>query len=493
MLNATYTVFVLDNIMKSLARSQNSSFLYQQVVSMVLEMRDTSALRAGDKLPSLRAFSKSLSVSLPTVRQGYLELERLGVIESRPKSGYFLKADLSALSGLQKPNMVVRPRTVKKQVLIEEVFDAIHRQGTIPLGLANPSSAYPSDKTLARIMRRAIATPGDRALTYAPMEGLPALRRQIATRYLELGMQVNPDEVLITNGGQESIAIAVQSVAKPGDVIAVESPTYFGVLELIESFGMKALEIPLCPVGGVAFSDVKNIVAGHSVKAVVLSSSVSNPLGSMQNDKDRAEIVDLLEAQDIPLIEDDVYGELYFGKQRGGMARMHAEKKGVLSCSSFSKTAAPGYRIGWLLPGKHLDQAKKIKRALSCSSPLLNQWVLSDFVASGDYDRNIRMLKTVLKTNKQRALALVQECFPSGTRVNDPQGGGVLWVELPGGCSGYELFKRGLEHDISIAPGDLFSPSQKYKNFVRISFGVPWSDRIEIGFRTLGRLASDSH
>ena len=163
-----------------------------------------------------------------------------------------------------------------------------------------------------------------------------------------------------------------------------------------------------------------------------------------------------------------------------------------MSCSSFSKTAAPGYRIGWLLPGKHLDQAKKIKRALSCSSPLLNQWVLSDFVASGDYDRNIRMLRTVLKTNKQRALSLVQECFPSGTRVNDPQGGGVLWVELPGGCSGYELFKRGLEHDISIAPGDLFSPSQKYKNFVRISFGVPWSDRIENGFRTLGRLAIDS-
>ena len=155
--------------MKSLARSQNSSFLYQQVVSMVLEMRDTSALRVGDKLPSLRAFSKSLSVSLPTVRQGYLELERLGVIESRPKSGYFLKADFSALSGLQKPNMVVRPRTVKKQVLIEEVFDAIHHQGTMPLGLANPSSAYPSDKTLARIKRRAIATPGDRALTYAPM------------------------------------------------------------------------------------------------------------------------------------------------------------------------------------------------------------------------------------------------------------------------------------------------------------------------------------
>ena len=466
----------------------SGEFLYQQVVSMILRMSDKSTIRPGDKLPSLRSLSRSLKVSVPTVRQGYIELERLGVIESRPKSGYFLKAKLQHSDNMRKPELVTRPREVKKQILIEEVFDVIHQPGSIGLGLANPSSAYPSDKLLARIMRRVLANSGERALTYAPMEGFAALRRQLAARYLDRGIRVDPQDVLITNGGQESIAIALQCVAATGDVIAVESPTYFGVLELIESLGMKALEIPLCPAHGIAAADVRHAIEKHPVKALIMSSSVSNPLGSWQDPNELQQIAAILENSQIPVIEDDVYGELYFGERCGGLARTHTQREGVLTCSSFSKTAAPGYRIGWLLAGRFHDQAKNVTRALSCSSSLQNQWTLSEFIASGDYDRNLRRLRSVLKTNKQRAISLVQESFPRGTKISDPSGGGVLWVELPSGIDGYQLFKTAMQHEISIAPGDLFSPSAKYKNFVRISFGIPWSDRVEAGYRTLGTL-----
>ncbi|WP_353414358.1 PLP-dependent aminotransferase family protein [Arenicella sp. 4NH20-0111] len=477
--------------MSTAIQRDKSSFLYQQVVEMVMEMRSSGTLRAGDRLPSLRSFSQGLKVSIPTVRQAYVELERQGMVEARPKSGYFLKAQNIDVQGPKKATPPRRPRVVNKQSLIEEVFTAIHAPGSVALGLANPTAAHSSDKALARVMRRVLANAGNKAIAYGPMEGFPPLRRQLALSHIDQGLQIDPSEVLITNGAQEAIAIALKCVAKAGDIIAVESPTYFGVLELIESLGMMALEIPLCPDHGVGLADLEAALKKHPVKACVFSSSISNPLGSYMNDERREALVHLLESKDIPLIEDDVYGELHFQKTRSVLAQRFSTKGLVLTCSSFSKTAAPGYRIGWLLAGRFHDQAKRVKRALSCSSSLLNQWTLSEFMASGEYERNIRVLRQVLERYKQRAIALVTEYFPTETRMSNPQGGGVLWVELPSKNHGNDLFHRALDHNISIAPGTLFSPSDKFKHCIRVSYGVQWSDKIEESYRILGELVKE--
>lgn len=469
---------------------ENNEFLYHQVVSMVLEMQRSGSLRAGDKLPSLRGLSKKLEVSVPTVRQAYIELERQGVVSAKPKSGYFLKAKNLDVAAPKKASPPRKPKLVERQSLIEEVFDAIHAPGFVPLGVANPSAAYSSDKALARAMRRVLSRAGMKAVEYGPMDGFFPLKRQLALRYIDFGMQVDPDELLITNGGQEAIAIALQCVAKAGDVVAVESPTYFGVLELIESLGMMALEIPLCPEKGLSVSDLQSAFDKHAVSACVFSSSISNPLGSSMSDQSREALVRLLEARGIPLIEDDVYGDLYFGEQRGRPANAFSRKGLVLTCCSFSKTAAPGYRIGWLLAGKYQAKANRMKRAFSCSSPLLNQWTLSEFMASGEYDRNLRMLRGVLKGNKHKAIASISKWFPDGTRISDPKGGGVLWVELPKSNDGTELFHKALEHNISITPGALFSPSDKFTHCIRLSYGVDWSDEIEEGIKTLGSLVA---
>lgn len=464
------------------------TFLYQQVIIMVREMQEASALRPGDKLPSLRSFSQKLKVSIPTVRQAYTELERQGVIEARPKSGYFLKASVSDTLQPKRVKLAHRPLPVRRQNLIEAVFEAIHTPGVVPLGVANPAAAHSSDKALARIMRQVLAKAGAKAVAYGPMDGFVPLKRQLAMRYLDQGLQVNPDEVLITNGAQEAIAIALQCVAKAGDVIAVESPAYFGVLELIESLGMMALEIPLCPDDGIWLDDLEQALKTHKVSACVFSSSVSNPLGSFMPDNKRERLVRLLESKNIPFIEDDVYGDLHFTEQRGTPAQLYSRKGMVLTCASFSKTAAPGYRIGWLMAGKYTAKAKRLKRALSCSSSLLSQWALSEFVASGEYERNVRVLRQVLKCHKERMIAHVNKAFPEGTRVTDPQGGGVLWVELPLGNDSEALFHKALEHNISIAPGALFSPSNKFKRCIRISYGVAWNEALENAIATLGRL-----
>ncbi len=466
----------------------DSEFLYQQVINIVREMRDSGALRAGEKLPSLRSLSQKLKVSIPTVRQAYAELEQQGIIEARPKSGYFMSIQMVDARQPKRVKLAQKPLQVKRQTLIEEVFAAIHKPGIVPLGVANPAAAHSSDKALARIMRQVLSRAGAKVIAYGPMDGFMPLKRQLAMRYLDQGLQVNPDEVLITNGAQEAIAIALKCVASAGDVIAVESPTYFGVLELIESLGMMALEIPLCPDDGIWLEDLERALDEHDIKACVFSSSVSNPMGSFMSDSKRKIVVEMLEDHDIPFIEDDVYGDLHFTEQRGTPASLYSRKGLVLSCSSFSKTAAPGYRIGWLVAGKFSAQAKRYKRALSCSSPLLNQWTLSEFVASGEYDRNMRVLRKVLERQKCRMVALVQESFPEGTRLSDPKGAGVLWIELPAGNDSVSFFQKALEHNISIAPGALFSPSQKFRRCIRISYGIPWTVELEKAIKVLGSL-----
>ena len=471
----------------SIQRS-DPEFLYQQVINMVREMQSSGSVRVGEKLPSLRNFSQKLKVSIPTVRQAYAELELQGVIEARPKSGYFMSAQVSDARQPKRVKLSQKPLQVKRQTLIEEVFEAIHRPGVVPLGVANPAAARSSDKALARIMRQVLSRAGAKAVAYGPMDGFMPLKRQLAMRYLDQGLQVNPDEVLITNGAQEAIAIALKCVAKSGDVIAVESPTYFGVLELIESLGMMALEIPLCPDDGIWLEDLQQALDQHDIKACVFSSSVSNPMGSFMNDEKRKTLVEMLENRDVPFIEDDVYGDLHFTEQRGTPASLYSRKGLVLSCASFSKTAAPGYRVGWLLAGKFSAQAKRFKRALTCSSPLLNQWALSEFIASGEYDRNTRALRQVLEHQKCRMVSLVQDAFPKGTRVSDPKGAGVLWLELPVGNDSEAFFHAALENNISLAPGVLFSPSNKFRRCIRISYGIPWTVEVENAIRVLGSL-----
>ncbi|MGI9291989.1 MAG: PLP-dependent aminotransferase family protein [Gammaproteobacteria bacterium] len=462
-------------------------FLYLQVVDLITAQVDNGTLRPGDRLPSLRRLSRKLEVSIPTIRQAYLELERQGRIEARPKSGYFVHAKrLNPLVSIKSRNC--EPMEVRCQNLIDRVYESIHRPGVLPLGIANPSMAAPATKTLNRAMKRIMARAETRSISYAPAYGEPGLCRQIAYRYLNQGGSVDPNEILITNGGQEALTLALKSVAQPGDVIAVESPAYYGMLELIESLDMLALEIETCPLDGVGLNSLQRALENHRISACLFSSAINNPLGYMSSDEHRQKLVHLIEKYNVPLIEDDVYGELFFNGPRPKPAQFFSRKGLVLTVGSFSKTVAPGYRIGWLLPGQFGEQSKKLKRALSCSSGLLQQLTLAEFMASHDYDRHLNRLRPILKQNAERLAACVERHFPSSTGISLPRGGSVLWLEMDSGINSEVLFDAAMEHGISIVPGDIFSADSRYSNFIRLSFGHPWSDEIEDGVATLGHL-----
>jgi DNA-binding transcriptional MocR family regulator len=468
---------------------QASEFLYRQVIDLITENMDLGTLRPGDRLPSLRRMSQQIGVSIPTVRQAYVELERQRKVESRPQSGFYVRnrasnALVRPAPGFQKS---AKPVAVAGRGLMERVYDGLYQQGVVPMGIANPCMAKPAAKALHRTMKRVMARAEERSLGYAPTLGERGLRRQIAFRYLDaIGSSVDPESICITNGAQEALLLALSAVAKPGDVIAVESPTYHGLLELIDSLDMLAIEVETCPEEGVMIDALRKTLDAHPVTACIFSTTLSNPLGVRMPEDVRQQLVALIDERDVVLIEDDVYGDLLFDGERPKPAAFYSRSGKVLTCGSFSKTAAPGYRIGWLLAGKYLNEISRLKRSFSCSSGLLQQMTLSEFLAGGDYDRYLKTLRPVLQCNAERMSAAVARYFPPQTRTSKPVGGCVLWLELPLGIDSEKLFDEAIAAGISIAPGLIFSPCDRYRNFIRLSFGHPWTDEIEESVKWLG-------
>lgn len=468
----------------------SSDYLYRQVIDLITDNIDSGALRPGDRLPSLRRMSNRISVSVPTVRQAYIELERQRRVESRPQSGFYVRS--LPINALVRPAPAFRrsakPIPVIGSSLMDRVYEGLYTPGVVPFGIANPCMVKPAAKALHRTMKRVMARAEERSLGYAPTLGEPGLRRQIAYRYLDtVGGKIDPENICITNGGQEALLLALQAVADKGDVIAVESPTYHGMLELIHSLGMLAIEIETCPEEGVTLSALRKTLEAHPVKACLFSTTLNNPLGVSMPEEYRKTLVEICEEHEVALIEDDVYGDLMFDGHRPKPAEFFSRSGAVLTCGSFSKTAAPGYRIGWLIAGKHIGKITQLKRAFSCSSGLLQQLTLSEFMASGDYDRYLKTLRPELQCNAERMSALVAQHFPRETRTSKPVGGGVLWLELPEKVDSEVLFETAIEAGISIAPGLIFSPCNRYRNFIRLSYGHPWSEKIEQSIEWLGR------
>jgi DNA-binding transcriptional MocR family regulator len=471
---------------------QDSAYLYCQVIDLIGENIDTGTLRPGDRLPSLRKMSQSAGVSIPTVRQAYIELERQRRIESRPQSGFYVRHVATNQLVDPAPSSRGKPVCLNCRPLMERVYDGINHPNLVPLGIANPTMAKPAAKTLHRAMKRVMARAEERSLGYAVTLGEPSLRRQIAYHYLDqAGVQVEPEHIAITNGGQEALLLALRAVASPGDVIAVETPTYHGMLELIDSLDMLAIEVETCPEEGVELAELRRTLEKHPVKACMFSTTLSNPLGVTMPENERRNLVAMLEEFDTVLIEDDVYGDLRFDGTRPVPAQFLSPTARVITCGSFSKTAAPGYRIGWVVTDHFMDDLTRLKRSFSCSSGLLQQLTLADFLASGDYVRHLKALRPVLKRNAERMSALVAEHFPADTKTSKPVGASVLWLELPANIDAEKLFDDAIAAGISIAPGQIFSPSNRYNNFIRLSYGHPWGQRTEAALRWLGRRVTE--
>jgi len=467
-------------------------YRYRFVEKNVQSMIENGALGLGEKLPSLRSLSSKLGVSVSTVNQAYVELERKGVIESRPRSGFFVRQRSTRLPRIESSaSPMDAPRPVTRSGLIQTVLESVGRADTVPLGVVAPSPEMLPLKELGSITARIVRDFPEQALGYSPIPGDPALIRQIAYRSMEHGISIPPDDPIVTAGCMEALNFALRSVCRRGDTVLIQGPTYYCFLQLLETLGLRAIEIPSDPEGGVSPSDLEHALRTFDIAACILAPNFNNPDSSLTPDNAKREIVSMLAARDIPLVEDDVSTDLHFTTKRPGTYKQFDEKGLVILCSSFSKTIAPGYRVGWLLPGRFRQKILEIKATTNVSTSTPAQMAISEYLRQGRMERHLKRLREKLEKQMDIMQLHLERYFPAGTRVTHPGGGAVLWLELPETIDSVELFFQTRAQSIGIAPGAIFSTQDKFKNYIRLSCGASWSDDLKNGLKLLGSMAAD--
>jgi len=465
---------------------------YAEVADRIESLIEKKILKVGDKLLSVRALSKEQGISLSTAFQAYYSLESKGLIEARPQSGYYVK--YSTEHTLDLPQASEPPDDavpVSVDDMINSVYLDLRSEKLLNFSMAAPSFSLLPLAKLSKAVMHTLRESKTGCTNYEHVQGNVSLRKQIVRQAFNWGGNLREDDVVVTAGCVEALSLCVKAVTKPGDAIAIESPTYFAIFQVMESHGLKVVEIPTDPLTGVDLDYLEKAIPKFDIKACLFVNNFNNPLGSCMPDANKKRLVDMLAKKDIPLIEDDIYGELYFGKNRPKTCKSFDKKGLVLHCASFSKSLAPGYRIGWAIPGKFKEKVIRLKRMHTVSTNTLAQSAIANFLSNGRYELHLRHLRKALHTQSLKYVQAISEYFPEDTRITRPQGGFTLWIEMNKKADAYKLHKRALKHNIGIAPGQIFSSQGRFENCFRISYGEPWSDKIEEGIKTLGKLIKE--
>ena len=464
---------------------------YEALAADVAASIANGTLKPGDKLPSVRQASSSRHLSPATVFEAYYLLEAKGLIRSKDRSGYYVAQGVKVLP--PEPETTSQPDGEARPVVISElvlgILESAMSRDVVPLGSAFPSPAlFPFDR-----LGRTTATAAQQIDPWSTVDDLApgsnALRQQIALRYLVDGVQLGPDQIVVTNGAMEALNLCLAAVCKPGDTVLIESPCFYVCLQALERLGLHAVEVPTDPREGIDLEALENAIVRHRPSAVWVMTNFQNPLGSSMDEAKKKALVELVTKHRVPLVEDDVYGELYYDNRRPVPTKAFDTEGWVMHCSSFSKTLAPGYRIGWASPGRFLRDVTYQKLTTSLTTSLPAQLGIARYLERGSHERHLRELRLALRKNRDQYIEMVSQYFPTGTKVSRPAGGYFLWVEMPNSVDALALHRKAMEAGISIAPGPMFSASHGFSSCIRINCGHPPTTRVESALQKVGRSA----
>ncbi|MDO9303649.1 MAG: PLP-dependent aminotransferase family protein [Anaerolineales bacterium] len=471
--------------------SSPKTLLYQEFSERIGDLIRHGTYPPGERLPSVRQASQQNGLSISTVLQAYSLLESHGLIEARPQSGYYVCAQID--ERLPEPE-TSSPHHDPSHVSLHELIMMLMRDSANP-NLVQLGAALPHIDTLLmqkinRIIVNIARQKGESAHQYQFPPGLEALRVQIARRVVSAGCKLFPSDILVTSGGTEAIDLCLHAVCRPGDIVAIESPSYFGTLQPLEVHGLRALEIPTHPRDGISLDALEFAIEHNPIRAVMVIANFNNPLGSQIPDEKKEALVNLLARHDIPLIENDVSGELYFGEKRPLVCKSFDTKGLVMLLSSFSKDISPGLRIGWVAAGRYRAEVEWLKFTLNASSPTFSQMVIAEFLESGGYDQHLRRIRREYARNVSLMSDAVMRYFPEGTRLTRPSGGFVLWVQLPENVDSLELYELALRGGITLAPGHVFSATYQFSNFIRLN-AATFNYSMERAIERLGAMVKE--
>lgn len=461
--------------------------LYLKIANSVTEQIKSETLQFGDRLPSLRSAQKLYNVSLNTIKQAYMELESRSLVESRPKYGYYVSQTSQRKLALPSvTQMKVSEGKNTPQDLIDKVFGSIGGTDVTQFALGIPGKSLLPVAKMKKCMIDVMKRKSDSGTNYEPVQGSEVLRREIAKWSMVMEGKITEDDLVITSGAMNAVYNCLMAVTQPGDSVAVESPVYFGILQAIQLLGLKAVEIPTHPITGVDLDELKKVMPKLSACCFVVN--YNNPLGFQMPDENKKELVKMLTEHNVPLVEDDVYGNIYFGAGRPKPCKFYDEAGIVMWVGSVSKTLAPGFRVGWVAPGKFKEKIIRQKLVQTVSGPSLFSDVITDFLAHGRYDHHLRMFRKKLYANYLQIQKAVTEYFPDNTKISEPKGGFMLWLELDKRICTEDLYDVAFEQKINFAPGRMFSQHNQYQNCMRLNYALEWTDRVENDLEKLGKM-----
>ncbi|ARB46474.1 PLP-dependent aminotransferase family protein [Alloalcanivorax xenomutans] len=462
--------------------------LYHQLADQLQALIEKRVYDVGQRLPGVRRLSHQHNVSVATAVSACRELEQRGVLEARPRSGYYVSRPPARFDAPRMRRATTRPRAVSGQDRVLELIQAVNDPSLVNFGAAVPDPDFMPVTAIERAFHSVLREQRRRCVGYEFPPGALELRQAIARRLVALQCPVSPDQVLITNSCQEAVTIALKLLTKPGDTVVVESPTYYGLLQVLESLGLKALEIPSDPRQGISLEALAVALERWPVKACVLVTNFANPLGSCLSDQDKQALLSLLSQHRVPLVEDDIYGDLPLFGPRPRPVKSWDRDGLVYYCASSSKTLSAGLRVGWLVPGGQQRRAEYLQFINTVSVATASQLAMARYLERGHYDRFLRQLRGEHAKAVARMTSRVEQLFPDGTRISRPAGGFVLWVELPGQIDTTVLAEQALQEGVSFAPGSLFSTGNKFSSCLRLNCAVRWDNRVEKGLARLAAL-----
>ena len=466
---------------------------YEQLADEIHALIRSGSLRVGDRLPSVRQSAERRQISQSTVFQAYYLLESRGVIEARPRSGYYVLPRLQeALQGPEASLPPLQPQAVAINDLVVEMLNLARRPDVVPLGSAFPDPALFPLERLTRSLGTALRRLPPQRLIEDLTAGHLRLRQQIAQRYAKDGVHAEVDEIVITNGAMDALNLSLQAVTQPGDGVALESPTFYAPLQAIERLKLRAVHLPTRPGEGVDLAALEAALASGQVQACWFMPNFQNPLGALMPDERRPQLAALLARYRVPLIEDDVYGELYSGAHKPRPVKALDREGWVIHCSSFSKTLAPGYRVGWVAAGRWTRDVERLKVMSSLSASVPPQAAISDYLAQGGYDLHLRRLRQALALRRDAMVDAIAESFPAGTRVTHPQGGYFLWLELSPRVDAMALMRQALQAGVSLMPGPLFSADGRFSHCIRLNYGAAAPHALTRATHVLGALVREA-
>lgn len=459
---------------------------YQHLANLLAERIEQGLYRQGEKLPSVRALSQEHGVSISTVQQAYQTLENQQLITPQPRSGYFIapRKAQPPVPAMTRPTQ--RPVDVTQWDQVLDLMSARGDKSITAFGGGSPDVTQPSLKPLWREMTRAVQHHASEIFNYDTLSGRRELREQIARLMLDGETVVTAEDIIVTNGCHAALSIALLAVCEPGDIVAVESPCYYGTMQLLRGFGIKTIEIPTDPQTGISIEALELALEQWPIKGVILVPNCNNPLGFIMPDARKRQILALAQRHDIAIFEDDIYGELANDYPRPRTIKSWDIDGRVLLCSSFTKTVAPGLRVGWIVPGRYYDRVLHMKYATSATNVPVTQQAVAAFIREGHYHRHLRRMRQIYHNNMETYTCWIREYFPCEICVTRPQGGYMLWVELPEIVDMVCVAQQLCELKIQVAPGSLFSASGKYRNCLRINCALPTTDTHRCVMEKLG-------